>query len=51
MSENEKELIKLVRESVDPERVAQYMFNLFVDYLRTHAPSQETLSVVARESA
>ena len=42
MTENELELINLVRESANPEQVADYMINLFLDYLRTHAPSQET---------
>ena len=41
MSENEIELLDIVRGSADPELVAQYMLNLFLDYLRTHGPSQE----------
>lgn len=40
MTENEKELIKLIRESDDPDKVAEYMLNLFLDYLRTNVPSQ-----------
>ena len=48
MTNNELELINIVRESVNPEQVANYMFSLFLDYLRTHAPSQET-HVVAPE--
>ena len=51
MTANEKELINIVRESVNPEQVADYMFNLFLDYLRTHAPSQETSVAVPRVSA
>jgi hypothetical protein len=51
MTNNEKELIEIIRESKDPEAVATYMFNLFLDYLRTHAPSQETPAAVPRESA
>ena len=35
------DLINLVRDSASPELVADYMFNLFLDYLRTHGPSQE----------
>ena len=41
MSKNEIELIKLIRENDKPEMVASYMFNLFLDYLRTNGPSQE----------
>lgn len=40
MNENELELINIVRNSCDPEKVAEYMFNLFLDYLRTNVPSQ-----------
>ena len=35
------ELLNVVRGSEDPDLVAQYMLNLFLDYLRTHGPSQE----------
>jgi hypothetical protein len=51
MTENERELINMIRESDHPDKVAEYMLNLFLDYLRTHAPSQETPVVVPRESA
>ena len=51
MTENERELIKLLRENDDPEKVANYMLNLFLDYLHTHAPSQETPSADLREFA
>ena len=51
MTENEKEMIAIIRDSSDPERVASYMLNLFLDYLRTHAPSQETPSADLQESA
>ena len=51
MTENETQLINLIRNSSDPEKVATYMLNLFLDYLQTHAPYQETSSVVPRESA
>ena len=51
MTRNEEELIALIRENDKPELVASYMLNLFLDYLRTHAPSQETPVVVPRESA
>lgn len=51
MNKNEMELINLVRDSEEPELVAQYMFNLFLDYLRTHAPSQEKRAADPRVSA
>ena len=51
MTDNEKELIEIIRDSSDPDKVANYMLNLFLDYLRTHAPSQETPSAVLVESA
>ena len=41
MTKNEEELLALVRENDKPELMASYMFNLFLDYLRTHGPSQE----------
>ena len=49
MTNNEQELINIVRESVNPEQVANYMFSLFLDYLRTHAPFQETPVVAPQE--
>lgn len=51
MTANEKELINIVRESVNPEQVADYMLNLFLDYLHTNVPSQEKPSVCPRVSA
>lgn len=51
MTDNEAELINIIRNSNDPEKVANYMLNLFLDYLRTHAPSQEKQSAVLSESA
>lgn len=51
MSDNESELLEIIRNSNDPEKVANYMLNLFLDYLRTHAPSQETPSADLPESA
>lgn len=51
MTENEKELIQIIRGSSDPQKVAEYMLNLFLDYLRTNAPSEEKAAVYPRESA
>ena len=44
MTKNELELINLIRNSEQPEKVAEYMLNLFLDYLRINAPSQEKYS-------
>ena len=51
MSKNELELIEIIRESENPELVAQYMLNLFLEYLQTHAPSQEMPVAAVQESA
>ena len=51
MTANERELINIIEGSNDPEKVAEYMLNLFLDYLRIHGPSQETPSAVPQESA
>lgn len=51
MTNDEKELITLIRESVDPEQVANYMLNLFLDYLHTNDPSQEKSFSAPRVSA
>ena len=51
MSNNEKELINLIRESESPELVAEYMLNLFLDYLHTHDPSLEKPAAAPLESA
>ena len=51
MTENERELIKLLRENDNPEKVASYMLSLFLDYLHKHAPSQGIPSADPPESA
>jgi hypothetical protein len=51
MTENENELLKLIRENDHPDKVAEYMLNLFLDYLRIHGPSPETPVAVPLESA
>ena len=50
MRDNERELIEIVRGSEEPEKVMEYFFNLFSDYLRKHDPSQEKLSADLQES-
>ena len=51
MSDNEKELIQIIRDSKNPMAVSKYFFNLFADYLQTHVPSPENAAVVPQESA
>jgi hypothetical protein len=51
MTKNEEELIALIRENDKPELVANYMLNLFLDYLRTHGPCQEKHVADPLESA
>ena len=51
MTENEEMLLGIIRESEAPEKVATYFFNLFLDYLRTHAPSPEIPSADLSVSA
>ena len=51
MTRNEEELIALIRENDKPEQIASYMLNLFLDYLRTHGPSQEKLAADPQVSA
>lgn len=51
MTDNEKALLDMIHNSTNPEKVVNYMLNLILDYLRTHAPSQEKPSAVLSESA
>ena len=51
MTEQEQELLQIIHESADPEAVANYMLNLFLDYLRKHGPLQEAPYVPPLESA
>ena len=51
MNDNELELIDLIRDSDNPDKVAAYMFSLFLDYLHTHGPSQEKHAADPRGSA
>lgn len=41
MEDQELELIRIIRNSDDPEKVASYMMNLFVDYLQALADGDE----------
>lgn len=51
MTDNEKALLDMIHNSTNPEKIANYMLNLILDYLRTHAPSQEKPSVARLEFA
>ena len=51
MTENELELIHIIKESDDPQAMAMYFFNLFADYLHTHGQSPENVAAVPLESA
>ena len=51
MTKNEKELLAIIQESEDPEKVANYMLNLFLGYLQTHGPSQEKRAAAPPVSA
>lgn len=51
MTDDEGKLIKMIRESADPEKVSRYMLNLFSDFLRISLPSQETASADPQECA
>lgn len=51
MTQNELELIGIIKESDDPQAVATYFFNLFLSYLHTHGPSPESVAAGPLESA
>ena len=51
MTEQEKELLQIIHESVDPEAVAAYMLNLFLDFLQKRGPAQEKPVAIPLESA
>ena len=40
MTDNERELINIIEGSNDPEKVAEYVLNLFLDFLRTPSSAQ-----------
>ena len=51
VSEIDREIYKVIRESADPEMVAQYFLNLCLDYLRTRDPFQASDASAPQESA
>ena len=51
MTENEKEFINLIRNSEQPEKTAEYMLSLLLDYLQTHKTSANEQSPYLEEIA
>ena len=41
LSSDERELLSIIKNSTDPEKVAVYALNLFLDYLHKHGSSQD----------
>jgi hypothetical protein len=46
MKDYKVEFMKVIDESEEPEKVALYVLNLFLDYLGKSSPSQETHAAV-----
>lgn len=51
MSNTDQEIFQLIRNSPDPKKTAEFFISLCLDYLKTHGPSQETVSSAPPESA
>lgn len=51
MTDNEKELINIIRNSDEPEKVFEFALNLFLNYLRSHDQSQDKPRADLEESA
>lgn len=49
MTDTMNEIMKVIDESSDPEKVAEYVLNLFLDYLRISSQAQESVSACPRE--
>lgn len=50
MTDYKSEFIKVIDESEDPVGMATYILNLFLDYLRTASPSQESCAAAPQVS-
>ena len=50
MTDYKVEFMKVIDESDNPEKVAKYILNLFLDYLRTASPSQERCAAAPQVS-
>lgn len=46
MTDYKVEFMRVIDESEEPEKVALYVLNLFLDYLGKSSPSQEKLAAV-----
>lgn len=51
MTNNEMELIKLIRESDDPDKALAYTLDAILFFLTVHEPCQERTPVCLRESS
>lgn len=51
MTDNEKELLNIIRTHDNPEQAVKIALDLIVDFLRKHEEPQDTSSERPRESA
>lgn len=51
MTENEKELIKLIRESDDPQQALATAMELMIDFLRSYGVPQDTSFALQQEAS
>ena len=51
MTDNEKELLNIIRSHDDPERAIEIALELMLDFLKPHEEPPDTLSARLQESA
>ena len=51
MTENEQELLNIIRGCNDPKRAVEIAISLLIDFVKTHEVPRDTSSVHLRESA
>lgn len=51
MTENEKQLINLIRESANPENAIMIATAIIIDFLKQHESSEEQAAACLQESA
>ena len=51
MTDNEKELLSIIRTHDDPSRAVEIAISLLIDFLKTREAPQGTSSALHRESA
>lgn len=51
MTENEKELIKLIRENDNPQQALATAMELMIDFLKNYGVPQDTSSVPQQEAS